>query len=466
VIEQKEGLVGSCPFLYAWNGTRYDYVTDVLGITPLGLPMAPGMLVPPDHDEYVLIRGEQLAPRDGFLDVQITEELREVTYLDRLRLDVVDHPHGSEVFPNERFTFPPFPEPKIHAVVAPRGPKAARDGDGRDWTRALAAIDGELAIPFAPYRPAEAGESHSPTWGGQFQGLAPRHFLELEFDARDVADAAALRLVMTGWFFWTDASVNVAAARTPSIRFEPPTLQVPDGAGGWRDTGPPIGFPAGKQKTMVVDVTSLLHRDDPRLRLVSTLRLYWDSIRLATDDGATEVRTTSIEPAGARLWERGFSQPIELHGDQKLEWFDWERLAEPRWAQHPGSYTRLGETLPLVTAIDDRFVVMGSGDALQVRFAAAGLPPVAPGWRRDYLLFLDGWAKDRDPNSIEALHVEPLPFHGMNGYPYPEEQSFPDDAAHRQWRQEWMTRPARSAIPRLAPRAPFGSLETIGAPQR
>ncbi len=467
VIEQKEGLVGSCPFLYTWNGTRYEFITDVLGITPLGLPMAPGMLVPPDHDEYVLIRGEQLAPRDGSYDLQLTEELREVTYLDRVRLDVVDHPDGSEIYPNERFTFPPFPEAKTHLVVAPRAPIEATGSDGGDWRAALAQADGELAMPFAPYRPAEAGETHSPTWGGQFQGLAPRHWLELRFDPSDLAQAKLLRLVMTGWFFWTDASVNVAAARTPTVRFEPPVLQVPDGAGGWRDAGPPIGFPAGKLKSMVIDVSDLLPRHDPRLRLVSTLRLYWDSIRLAIDDGTTPFTTTSIEPASARLWERGFSASQLLPGHQQLEWFDWDRLAsEPRWNQHPGSYTRLGDVLPLTGAIDDRFVVMGSGDALHLRFPATGLPPLAAGWRRDFLLFVDGWAKDRDANSVEALHVEPLPFHGMAGYPYDAPQHFPDDPLHQEWRREWQTRPSRNWIPTLAPRSPFtpaGTAEATGA---
>jgi hypothetical protein len=85
-----------------------------------------------------------------------------------------------------------------------------------------------------------------------------------------------------------------------------------------------------------------------------------------------------------------------------------------------------------------------------VRFDAAGLPPLPDGWRRDYLLFLDGWAKDRDPNTLEALYVEPLPFHGMSGYPYGPEEHFPDTPEHRAWRREWNT---RAAEPWLAPLA-------------
>jgi tetratricopeptide (TPR) repeat protein len=448
-IEEKEGLVGSCPFLYTWNGARFEFVTDVLGITPLGLPMEPGLLVPPDHDEYVLIRGEQLKDREGAFDLQVTEELREVTFLDRARLDVVDHPADSEIYPNERFSFPPFPEPKTHVVVSPRAPKRALGSDGRDWTRALAAIDGKLAAPFAPYR--GTGGS-APSWSGQFQGLAPRHWLELEFDRDEVARARTLRLVMTGWFYWTDASVNVASARTPSIRFEPPTLEVPDGEGGWREAGPPVGFPAGKLKSMVIDVTDVLPRQEPRLRIASTLRLYWDSIRLAVDDGDGPIVTTSIEPGLAELSQRGFSAPVDFGGDHQLEWFDWDHLEkEPRWNQHPGMYTRLGGVLPLVQTIDDQFVVMGSGDALHLRFPAAKLPPLPAGWRRDFLLFLDGWAKDRDPNTVEALHVEPLPFHAMTRWPYDGVDRFPDDETHRRWKREWQTRPARRWIEPLAP---------------
>jgi hypothetical protein len=67
-------------------------------------------------------------------------------------------------------------------------------------------------------------------------------------------------------------------------------------------------------------------------------------------------------------------------------------------------------------------------------------------------VFLDGWAKDRDPNTLEALNVEPLPFHGMSGYPYRADESFPDTPEHRAWRATWNTRPAFRWLVPLAPR--------------
>jgi hypothetical protein len=202
---------------------------------------------------------------------------------------------------------------------------------------------------------------------------------------------------------------------------------------------------------MVVDVTDVLVREDPRIRVYTTLRLYWDSIRLAIDGDDAELVRRSLEPASARLWRRGFSAPLLDERENQPERFAWDELERfPRWNPHPGLYTRLGETLPLVQEIDDRFVILGSGDALHVRFDARALPPVPAGFRRDYLVFLDGWAKDRDPNTVEALHVEPLPFHGMSGYPYGANESFPDGDLHRAWRREWNTRLAEPWLPRLA----------------
>ncbi len=446
VYTQGDGQVGSCPFLYTWNGRTFTFVSDVLGITPLGLRMTPDMFVPPDHDEYVLVTGEQLVPKDGEYVLQFTEELREVTYLDHARLLVVDSPAGTEVYPNERFQFPPFPEHHVHTVRGPVAPKRAVGSDGRDCLEALRAVDDVFPQPM---------ELHAP----QFAGFAKPWFVELEFDKDAVAKAAKLRLLLTGWFYWSDASANMAAARSPGVAFVPPMFQVPDGKGGWRDTGPPVGFPAGKTKTMIVDLAPILDRADPRIRVTTTLRLYWDRIVLATDADDAPIRITELACSAADAWRRGFSDPLdslppgEADPANKPERFAWEFLArDPRWNQHPGLYTRYGECRELVDTVDDRFVILGAGDALTLRFKALDVPALASGMRRDFLVYLDGWAKDRDPNTIQALEVEPLPFHAMSGYPYRADEHFPDTEAHRAWRRDWQTRPAYEWIAPVSPR--------------
>ncbi len=458
-LEQVEGLAGSCPFLYTWNGERFTFVTDVLGTTPLGLPMTPDVQVPFDHEEYVKIRGDQLRPdAEGRLRLALTEELREVTYLDRARLHAIDHSAGVEIEPNEGFVFPPFPEHHVHTfsdVVAPAritahllgdagDPSAARDASaGEDVTERLGAVDGRHAQVFVP-RPA------------QFYGLAEPWALDIELgrtEAERAAIAAAprLRLVLTGWLRWTDASVNVAAARHPTYAFEPPLLWVPDGD-DWRAAGPPIGFPAGKTKSLVVDITGLVDRDDPRLRLTTSLALTWDAVRLCLDDDDAPYVDTPLEPLTAEVGFRGLSAPLTDGTGELPDRFDWDLVAPPRWDQHPGRYTRYGDVRALVAEVDDRLVVFGVGDVVQLEFDASSLPPLPAGWVRDWLLYLDGWAKDRDPNTEGATEVEPLPFHGMTRYPPPPGEPRPDTPAHRAWIEEFQTREALRLIVPLAVR--------------
>ena len=452
LVTEPNRQVGSCPFLYTWNGATFTFISDVLGTTPLGLPMAPGVFVPFDHDEYVKVRGDQLVPRGGRLEVAVTEELREVTYLDRLRLHAIDHPAGVEIQPNEGFAFPPFPPHHVHTfrTIVPPARAVANAGtpDEQDVTAAIGSVDGEYAAPFRAL-----------PW--VFKGLAAPWSLDLtlaETPEQRAALAAApqIRLALTGWFQWSDASVNVAAARHPTIEFEPPLLWVPARPGeagavdGWVPAGPPIGFPAGKTKTLVVDVTGLLRRDDPRLRMTTTLQLSWDAIRVVLDADDAPFVDTPLEPLSAELAYRGFSAPLPDPSGALPERFDWDALAPPRWNPHPGRYTRYGDVAPLLGAADDRYVIFGAGDCVRAAFDAAPLPPLPPGWTRDWLLFLDGWAKDRDPNTAAALEVGPLPFHAMSAYPPPAGESFPWDEAHRAWDREWNTREAAVLIAPLA----------------
>ena len=462
-VTEPNRQVGSCPFLYTWNGSTYTFISDVLGTTPLGLPMAPGVFVPFDHDEYVKVRGDQLVARDGRLELAITEELREVTYLDRLRLHAIDHPAEVGIEPNEGFAFPPFPPHHVHTlrrVVAPARVVANAGTAGEeDVTALVATLDGRHAAPFRPL-----------PW--VFKGLAEPWSLDLLLAATpeqraELAAAPRVRLALTGWFQWSDASVNVAAARHPTVEFEPPLLWVParegeaaaagaataSAAGGWVPAGPPIGFPAGKTKTLIVDITDVLRRDDPRLRLTTTLRLSWDAIRVVLDADDAPFVDTPLEPLSAALAYRGFSAPLPDHTGELPERFDWEILDAPRWNPHPGRYTRYGDVLPLLGAIDDRTVIFGAGDVVTATFDATALPPLPEGWTRDWLVFLDGWAKDRDPNTASADHVEPLPFHGMSAYPPPANESFPWDEAHRTWDAEWNTRQGALLIEGLAARA-------------
>ena len=104
----------------------------------------------------------------------------------------------------------------------------------------------------------------------------------------------------------------------------------------------------------------------------------------------------------------------------------------------------------LLAEIDDRMVIMGSGDEVQLRFRAADLPALPAGWKRDFLLLVDGWAKDADANTAYSQSVLPLPFHAMSRYPYPAGEHYPDDAVHAAYQREYNTRPALRLVRRLS----------------
>ena len=192
-----------------------------------------------------------------------------------------------------------------------------------------------------------------------------------------------------------------------------------------------------------MDLTGKFLSASREVRIVTGLALYWDEIFLTEETDAPQAVLTEVEPATADLRFRGFSRPV-IHPErlqpERFEYHDW--MPASMWNPTPGLYTRFGDVRPLVESVDDLLVIMGSGDELRLLFSAADLPPLPSGWRRDFLLKVDGWAKDGDPNTAFGQSVEPLPFHGMSQYPYPPMEQFPDDELHRRYREEYNTRPA------------------------
>jgi len=145
----------------------------------------------------------------------------------------------------------------------------------------------------------------------------------------------------------------------------------------------------------------------------------------------------------ADLHFRGFSRPLIDPERKQPEGFVYSDVQPvSQWNPTQGSYTRYGDVRELVDSLDDRMVIMGSGDEVTLHFDATRLPKVRDGWRREFLLFVDGWAKDADANTAYSQSVEPLPFHAMSAYPYPAAEHYPDDPLHQEYRKQFLTRPA------------------------
>jgi len=427
--KEAQRLSGSCPMIFTWNGREFEFITDVLGVAPLGASSGDGSYFPVDHDEWVEIPGDSLKMVGGRYEVRITEELREVSYLDQIRLFALDHPAGVDVFTNDKFKSPPFPEFRLFGVTQRIRPVSARDHHGRDVRDRLLARD--RAYPDGFRR--------------DYAGVAERHHLDLDFGSA-AADNGAL-LVLSGWVDWADGSTFRGVAQESKDGLILPYLQVKDAAGNWRTVIEDMGIPAGKPKTMVVDLTGKFLSAWREVRIVTNLCIYWDEIFLSEDTAAPRARLTPLETSAAELRYRGFSRPV-IHPERRQpESFDYQSwMPVSMWNPTPGLYTRYGGVRALLGAVDDQMVIMGSGDELRLSFEARGLPALPAGWKRDFLLYVDGWAKDGDANTAYSQSVEPLPFHRMSRYPYTENEKFPETELQRRL----TTRPALRLLRPLA----------------
>jgi len=414
---------GSCPYFYLWNGTRFEFCTDACWAAPLGLQLAEGKFAEPRAWEYLTIPSGRLQPKNGKYLVQMTEELWEATYLDRMELIVVDHPDDVEIFSNEKVGPPDLAEFKIHTVRNRHLPVAAHDKHGRDVMSQVAREDGIFMKGF----------DNDPR-----RGLADEHFLELDLGL--VMKPRKLTLFLTGWLYPASTSLNVGVSQDPSAPIpQPPSLSVPDEHGNWQVVRPFMGFPGGKTKTIAVDLSDVFLTNDFRLRIVTNMEFFWDAAFFSIDGDDAPLSLTRLPVASADLHYRGFSATIRSSTNGP-DTYDYALVSlSPKWAPMGGKFTRFGDVSELLQAEDDLQVIFGAGDELTVAFDAPPAPPRA-GWRRDFLLHNVGWDKDNDLNVVTSQVVEPLPFHGMSGYPYRADEEYPDTQAHRDYLRKYQTR--------------------------
>ncbi|HEY7212304.1 MAG TPA: FG-GAP-like repeat-containing protein [Bryobacteraceae bacterium] len=427
-IAEAQRLSGSCPMIFTWNGEKFQFITDVLGVAPLGASSGDGHYFPVDHDEYIQIPDSALKPRNSKYQVHITEELHEVSYLDQVKLIAVDHPASESIYSNDKFKSPPYPEFRLFGSANKIHPVRAIDARGVEATARVQSIDHRYPDSFR----------HNTA------GVAELHKLDLDFGSAARDNKAAL--VLNGWVDWADGSTFLGASQNgQGLIF--PYLQVKDAKGQWKTVVEDMGIPSGKPKTIVVDLANKFLSKSREVRIVTNLCVYWDEIFLIENSAAPEVRMTALDTTSAQLHFRGFSEAVIDPARRQPEKFLYDQVRPvSNWNPTGGNYTRYGDVRSLVTGIDDRMVIMGSGDELMLEYPASNLPALSPGWSRDFLLLVDGWAKDSDANTAFSETVTPLPFHKMSAYPYPKNESYPHDAEHQQYIHDYLTRPALRLI--------------------
>ncbi|HLZ45537.1 MAG TPA: FG-GAP-like repeat-containing protein [Gemmatimonadales bacterium] len=429
-------LKGSCAFLYTWDGKHFRFITDIMWQSALGMPlgiMGGNAAYAPAgaSQEYIRIPGDALQPRDGRYVLQVTEELWETAYLDQLRLLAVDHPDSVDVFVDERF--PPVAPGKLHLyqVVHSRAPLSAIDDNGVDVLDELREHDYRYVSSLTPAR---------------YQGLTEPHDLKLGLDA-DAGKPGTL-LILRGWIYPSDASINVALSQQRQVHAELPVLEVRDARGRWVTAKRDVGFPSGKDKTIVIDLAGIFPTRDHHVRLRTNLQIYWDQAFVAENigvggqvSGTGSIQIAPLTPGTGNLHFRGFSRMYRRGGRYGPQWFDYDSVSkESPWRPITGAATRFGDVTPLLDRSDDQYVIMVPGDETTVEFDAGAAHAPPPGWTRDFVLYSDGWIKDSDLNTANGTTIGPLPYHAITSYPYAPRDGYPTDSARQRYLREYNTR--------------------------
>ncbi len=425
----------SCPTLFVWNGERYEFVADMLGAGVVGHWIGPNQRDIPRPVEYIKIDRamikEKVSPTTNdqrpatTLSFRFMEPLEEAVYLDQVRLLAVDHPANEEVYPNEYFASnPPYPEFKVVVSRDAKPPAAAWDEHGHNVLPDLLAHHyfGDFALT-------------------QFQGFAKPHTLTL--DLGEAYRGGPLWLLMHGEVEYFSANSMYAASQA-GVQAISPYVEALSANGKWTRVIDDMGFPAGGPRTMTADLTGKLPQGTKQIRITTNLQVYWDSILISrtaqNSAGQQAAHTTAVPLVNAQLANHGYPLKIEGTPPGNVEYIYEKVSATGPYTRPTGTYTRYGDVLPLLTTLDDKLAVFGSGDEVSLDFDPSKLPPLPQGWTRDYFFAAMGYEKDMDFYAAEGNFVAPLPFLKMGDYPYAPGHSYPLDDAHLNYLLEYNTR--------------------------
>ncbi len=412
LIENQE-LKGSCPFLYTWNGHEFIFVKDMMWRSALGMPLGimggkKAFAFADASEEYLKIPGELLHEKDGKYTIQITEELWETIYNDQIKLIAVDHPQEADIYVDEKFSPPPYPELKIFTVKNHHLPVSVSDGKGNNLLECIRKKDFKYISNF----------EH-----GKYQGITKMK--DLILDLGSIRNTQDLYLFLNGWIFPTDASINVALSQSERIKVKPPSLEVINKKGEWEEVISNIGFPSGKNKTIIVNLSDKFLSSERKLRIRTNMEIYWDYIFFAKDE-SLHITTTEMNPESADHHYRGFSKQFRKKGRYGPHWFDYNRVIQgQKWRDLTGTYTDFGDVTELLQQADNMYIIANAGDETTISFNTIKLPKLKKGWQRDFLIYSVGWVKDGDLNTATGQTVKPLPFHGMSHYPYGKDEHYP-----------------------------------------
>jgi Tfp pilus assembly protein PilF len=427
-VAELQRKISSCPVLFAWNGDRFEFITDFAGVGGLGYFAAPGVSAPPQVLEHVKIEPGQLRARDGVYELRVTEPMEESSYIDRLELVAIDHALHQQVFPDERLAIGgPPPTHELLVVDEPIFPVQAIGPGGRECVGGLVSVDRRYA--------------YEPELDRRYVGFCAPHTLELDFEDGLTGLSAGDRVYLfINGFIEYPYSQTVYAASQSRVGWEPIRVDRQEPDGQWRTIVPDGGVPGGMGRTMTIELSGQLAPSTRKLRLTTNLEIYIDKVFVARAGKTESVTVRTVPLREATLRYVGFAREYSPDGREPLI-FDYElRDATAPFHRLKGAYTRYGPVKELLTEFDDRYVLVGPGDEIALEFEAGVLPVMASGQTRSFVLVSHAYCKDMDLYTATPRTLAPLPFRAMSAYPYPPSEQYPDSEEHQAYLRTYNTR--------------------------
>ncbi|HEX3031959.1 MAG TPA: cytochrome c3 family protein, partial [Bacillota bacterium] len=376
----------SCPNLYVWNGTKVSFVTDLTG-GALGKKIGTGKYQGIIPWLPVVIPENLLKEKDGQYEIRLKSERDEVDFVDWTQLVAVDHPIGTGValnelvrgkLPTKLYTYNKKLQPLKKATYYNPMNFSGGEPIQSDITDLVARIDDHEAR-------GTNGDDN-----------------QFTLDLGDMSNAKAIKLVLKGWTEYRNPlevkemdKKRKEGKKTSSTYYE--VLQ-PDGS--WKKNG--LMHFNGLDKTTLLDLTGKFPKNSSQyiVRLHGMLRPRIDFIGI---DTTPDVPYTShnLELLDAKLAFKGPAMQTSSR-----DGFDYYQLADNA-IFHEGKFTRYGDVMPLLKAVDDKLVIMDNGDELTLHFPV--LPPPAAGMTRSFLFKPYVYYKETD-----MARVDPIPFRGLD----------------------------------------------------
>jgi hypothetical protein len=338
-------------------------------------------------------------------------------------LIAVDHSPNIEVYSPITTWYDDVPPFQIHTIRNPKPPISAVDGNGHDILPIISQID----------RVCTEGNQHS--------------FDTIIVDLGELSGVNQIKLLYNAWVDWPSGTEQFI--RDQYVESHPgeqadymPYVEVMNEYGEWEPVSNEehFGTPQAAPRTMVIDITDWFKTNDYRMKIHNWQKVHIDYIAVDTSEDE-QVLVTELSPILANFHWKGVSK--QSSPDMKEPTIpDFDDVITDITGFHvwEGNFTRYGDVLPLLSNVDDKFVIMHVGDSISIEFDELAIPD---GLERDYYLFSDGYYKQNFVRLLlgqDISNVEPLPFHEMSNYPYPDSESYPYDADHIAYINEYNTR--------------------------